>query len=472
MNTILPIKITDEEIQDGLKKGMLICSHASNALDVIPEGKIDLIYADPPYFSGSKYDCSWDIGLEKKSVVAFEDMCTKGFYGYLNELVPILKKCYRVLKPNGSMFLQLDYHAVHYVKIEMDKIFGDGDPIKGMRHYRNDIVWKRYGGVKNNATKKLSVQIDNILYYVKGKDFTFNMQYMPLSKKHIEKEYKYKDDDGRIYAKSRGRSYQLSGGTTKKLYLDETKGRPITNLWDEEGLNLNTSSSESLGYDTQKPEALLERIIEMSSNPDDVLLDPFCGSGTSLTVASFKGRVPIGIDEFPGAIATTKNRVPGVIACYGLSPEELINAVKKQINHSEHVERLRHGITELEFQQWAVLQLGGYVPCLKGSGIDGIIPETSTGIEVKQEDVTGIQWYEKLIGTLQGLNLTNGIIVGFSFSSGIIKRAEKDRNLGIKPSIQLLTALDIVEGRSIKKLEEELHKPKDQPLGNYFNMRN
>lgn len=206
---------------------------------------------------------------------------------------------HRVLKDTGSIYLHVDWHAVHYLKVEMDRIFG-------MKNFRNEIVWA-YSGRENPRQKMFARKHDTILYYVKSNNFIFNAQFKKYRKEYIEQFFKFDDDDGlglhRIQSDGRGGKY--------KQYINKSKGHPINDVWEDiKPLSFFGSQKERLGYPTQKPETLLERIIKASSNPDDVVLDPFCGSGTTLKAASKLGRKYIGIDENKQAVNICKKRIP------------------------------------------------------------------------------------------------------------------------------------------------------------------
>src|SRR3990170_5835072 len=134
-----------------------------------------------------------------------------------------------------------------------------------------------------------------------------------MSQEYVDAEYKYTDEDGRKYGLLRGRGYQTTGETSRR-YLDEVPGAPITTLWDDDGLQLNTSSAERLDFPTQKPESLIARIARIASNPGDIVLDCFVGSGTTAAVAQKLGRRWIGADINKGAIQTTVKRLAGVMA--------------------------------------------------------------------------------------------------------------------------------------------------------------
>ena len=271
-------------------------------------GMIDLIYIDPPFDSKADYRTKIHlpaIDIEQKPTVieqfAYSDMWKNGTKSYLETIVPTLVLMRELLSEQGSIYIHLDYHVSAYVKVVLDGIFG-------RERFVNEIVWKKYSGIKNQASKKFTTQTDTIFLYSKNPNYIFNQQYREMSKDYIESEYKYTDKDGRRYAMIRGRGYQDSGGAAKKKYLDENKGAPITSLWDDD-LTLNTSSSERIGYDTQKPEALLERIIKTSSNKESVVADFFGGSGTTAAVAEKLGRKWIICDLGKPACMITRKRL-------------------------------------------------------------------------------------------------------------------------------------------------------------------
>ena len=212
-----------------------------------------------------------------------------------------LLELHRLLKPTGSLYLHCDPTASHYLKLSLDAVFGKAA-------FRNEIVWRKYAGRKNNAKTKFSTQHDSIFFYAKSAMAKFNGVMLPHTEKEIAAKYKHRDKEGRRYRLSWGRHYQLTG-KNRKIYLDESPGRAIGNLWVEEGLQLNTSSREREYWATQKPLALLQRIIRASSNPGDVVLDPFAGCATACVAAEMEGRQWIGIEEEKNAIKIIRKRL-------------------------------------------------------------------------------------------------------------------------------------------------------------------
>ena len=200
-----------------------------------------------------------------------------GRAAYLCFMAIRLVEIHRVLKPTGSLYMHCDHAANGYLRQLLDGVFG-------ANNFRNEIVWRKYRGRKNNATSKFSTQQDTIFFYRKSQENKFNILYEPISESEIGKKYRFTDENGRRYREAWGRRYQLTG-ENRRIYLDEQPGAAIGSLWVENDLQLNTSSAERTGYPTQKPVALAERIIKASTNPGDVVLDCFAGCAYAATAA-------------------------------------------------------------------------------------------------------------------------------------------------------------------------------------------
>ncbi|MGQ0704179.1 MAG: DNA methyltransferase [Gemmatimonadales bacterium] len=288
---------------------------------------------------------SYDDTLEAGGSVADVLRAFRTFLGandmlaYLAMMAPRLVELRRVLKPTGSIYLHCDPTASHYLKLLMDAIFG-GD------HFLAEITWRRSG--THSDAKRWSPVADIILHYAKGDDPTWNPPYQPHSQEYIEDKYRFTDSDGRRYMLDNMTSpkprpnmmytwkghaspplgWRYSKETMAKLdaggriwypdskskrprikkYLDEMPGVLMGNVWTDID-PINSRAAERLGYPTQKPEALLERIIEASSNKGDLVLDPFCGCGTTIAAAQKLGRRWIGIDITHLAIGLIKGRL-------------------------------------------------------------------------------------------------------------------------------------------------------------------
>jgi len=270
-------------------------------------GKVDLIYIDPPFKSGADYVRRVELrGLknlgtideEEASVLQqtmyFDIWNNDNYLQFMYERLMLLKE---LLAETGSIYVHLDWHVGHYVKLLMDEIFGEDN-------FRAQIIWNtaslNVAGFKTQANNWIYSQ-GIILYYVKNniKDsFVFNKQYVKTLK------YPYKDEKGR---------YRLTRNG-EKVYENEDLGDPVTDIWNDIlSFNYVAAAKNSLGFQTQKPEALLERIIKASSNEGDIVLDCFIGSGTTAQVAQKLGRRWIGCDINKGAINLTSRELQKII---------------------------------------------------------------------------------------------------------------------------------------------------------------
>lgn len=257
----------------------------------LPSESIDLIYIDPPFFSGRQYNVIFG---DKNELRSFLDIWEGGMPGYLIWLNARLYEMKRLLKKTGSIYVHLDWHASHYVKVEMDKIFGPDN-------FRREIVWimsaaSGYKGMVNNYVRGH----DTILYYIRGASPVFNKSYLPYSKEQLAR-FSGVDKDGRKFK---------SITRTRRLYLDEAKGVPLTDFWtDIANFQTVVNSKEIVGYPTQKPEALLARVILASSNEGDIIADFFGGGGTTPVVAQRLNRRWIACDQSRVAVAITADRL-------------------------------------------------------------------------------------------------------------------------------------------------------------------
>ena len=315
-------------------------------------GKIDLIYIDPPFLSSADY--SFQLSIEGKQVykepniierLAYTDTWEGGIDSFLDMMYPRLQLMKRLLSENGSIYIHLDWHVSHYIKTIADEVFG-------IDNFVNEIIWKRRGGALNNF-RSYGSATDTIFLYRKTDNFTFN----PLKTKdseevqeYIKQRFVYDDGDGRLYSRDpvtnpssnpspsliyeykghqppakgwafaketmeqwdkQGKLYfppDKSQRIRRKTFLDEYEGQPIQNLWADIYV-INSQAVEHLGYPTQKPESLLERIIKASSNEGDLVADFFCGSGTTMAVADRLNRRWIGCNLDKVGIQVSRNRL-------------------------------------------------------------------------------------------------------------------------------------------------------------------
>ena len=281
-------------------------------------GCVDLVYLDPPFNSNKTYAApigseaagaafrdSWDlndldiawhnqIAEPRPSLYGVIDAAGyahgDGMKSYLIMMAVRLIEMERILKDTGSIYLHCDPTASHYLRMLMDAIFGT-------QNFRNEIIWC-YKASNSPIKGKFPRKHDTLLFYGKTKNVVFNHQFTPYDEGYIAKTYTRVDEEGRRY-----RLHSRRGdGSERRLYLDQGKGTPVLSWWaDILGFGTATNSKERTGYPTQKPLALLERIIAASSNPGDLVLDPFCGCATACVAAEKLERQWAGIDISPKA---------------------------------------------------------------------------------------------------------------------------------------------------------------------------
>ena len=270
-------------------------------------GKVDLIYIDPPFDSKADYRTPITLpntNIEQKPTVieqfAYADTWEEGTISYLRMIYPRLVLMKELLSDKGTIYVHIDWHIGAYVKVVLDEIFGK-------ENFRNEIIWKR-GTVKGAKAvgNQFARNHDMILYYSKGTEYVYNTQYLPYSNEYIKQRYTKDDHDGRgpytdqaigtrseeslAEMKKDNRIFVTSTGKRRvKYYLSEAKGIALDDSWNDIS-EVNSMGKENVGYATQKPEALLERIIKASSNEGDLVCDFFGGSGTTAAVAERLGR--------------------------------------------------------------------------------------------------------------------------------------------------------------------------------------
>ena len=276
---------------------------------------MDLIYIDPPFNSNRNYEVFWGETKEKR---AFEDRPRIDAGVHRVHAAPVRGTCPRP-KRYGSFYYHCDWHASHYVKVMLDQIFGENN-------FQNEIIWRRTG-TRSDAQRWNTVH-DTIFFYSASRDFTWNPQHAEYSDEYLKSKYRYQDADGRRYRldnmtspnprpnmmyewkghASPEKGWRYSRETMAKLdaegriwypdakskrpqlkrYLSEMSGVSLGTVWTDIP-PVNSQADERIGYPTQKPIPLLERIIGASSDPDDIVLDAFCGCGTALVAVVTAG---------------------------------------------------------------------------------------------------------------------------------------------------------------------------------------
>ena len=287
-------------------------------------GQIDLIYIDPPF--DSKADYKKKIALKGKTVYSDQSTFEEKQYGdiwtndeYLQFLYERLVLCNELLSDKGCIYIHCDWHKSHFIRLICDEVFGADKFI-------NEIIWKS-GNIKGAKTSsnKFGRVTDTIYLYSKTSEYYFETPYKPIDLNSKNNKFIHKDENGRLYSRDcplgdysaekiaeferQGRIYTTKNGKKQLIrYYDEVKGTAIGNLWDDIDY-INQVAIERLDYPTQKPEKLLERILQVSSKPGDIVFDCFMGSGTTQAVAMKLGRRFIGADINLGAIQTTTKRL-------------------------------------------------------------------------------------------------------------------------------------------------------------------
>jgi site-specific DNA-methyltransferase (adenine-specific) len=502
----------------------------------IADETVDLVYLDPPFNSNASYNVlfkapsgqgsqaqieafedtwHWNIHAEQ----AFDETIKSGnteaaslliamrsalgendMMAYIAMMAVRIIELHRVLKPTGSLYLHCDPTASHYLKILLDSIFG-------AVFFQNEIVWKRT--TTHSDSKTWSRVADSILFYTKGKTFTWNTPREPHSEEYLASKYRYDDDDGRgkyrldnmlspnprpkmMYewkgfpSPSIGWRYQLetmkqlhsegriwypktkdgSLDTTKrpqlKRYINEMEGGVIGTVWSDIS-PINSQAQERLGYPTQKPLALLERILTASSNEGDLVLDPFCGCGTATHAAQKLNRRWIGIDITHLAIGLIERRLKDAFP--GIKFE--VHGTPKDFAGAEDLAAR----DKYQFQWWAVTLINAVPYGGKkkdaDSGIDGYFyckpdgKKTEAGIiSVKAgenlhrdmvSDLRGVMERENSpLAVLITLRKPTAPMVKEAASAGFFKTP-----FGEFPRIQITTVEDLLEGRTLKLPPQE-----------------
>jgi DNA modification methylase len=485
--------------------------------DHVADASVDLVYLDPPFNSNANYNILFRSPAGRAAdsqIEAFEDTwhwneaaedafeqvmhagrprafellrAMRSFLGhndmmaYLSMMAIRLIELHRVLKPTGSLYLHCDPTASHYLKLLLDGVFGPDN-------YLNEITWKRT--TAHNDSGRFGRNTDIILFYAKGPKRVWNPGYSAYSPDYVTR-FRNRDPDGRLWmddnltAKGlsgggytydyKGRTslwrvppetmrrldeegrlhFTRAGGIRLKRYLDEAKGAPAQALWDDIPA-INSQAQERLGYPTQKPLALLERIISASSNPGDVVLDPFCGCGTAIHAAEKLGRRWIGIDITHLAISLIERRMkeafPDARFTVEGTPKDLASAL-------DLARRDKY-----QFQWWAVAMVEG-VPLdgkKKGAdgGIDGLIYFKPDGkrtekalVSVKGGQHVGVQAVRDLHSAMEREKAPIGIIVTAALPTGpmlreaaAVGRFTDEWGRGW-PRLQILTLAELFRGK-------------------------
>jgi DNA modification methylase len=471
----------------------LILGDNLEVLKSLPSESVDLVYIDPPFFSNRNYAVIWG---DKGEVRSFEDCWDGGVDTYINWMYKRVEQIHRILKPTGSFYLHCDYHANAELKVYvLNKIFGK-------ENFVNEIFWKRNFTKKGSQfeMKKLANNTDTIFLYAKSGNSYFKTPKVKLLNDDLLKKYDKIDDNGKKFKsepielpKAMARKnliYEYNGYTPefgwmmirekieemdklgklyftkngkprRKNFLDDYQGTEIDNIWSDI-TPVGQNKSEVIGYPTQKPEALLERIIKASSNEGDVVLDCFVGGGTTVAVAQKLNRNWIGIDQSPSAFGVTRERIMALSS--PLFPIEFESRTAKW-----DYDNLRQ-MDDFEFEKLVVKAIGGEPTKTKKGGDlgkDGVLNNWSV-ISVKRSENIGRNVADNLRSAIlrfrreksvvrqkdeinfklqhgENINLADydGFIIAFSFGRGLkaeLAQLEREEGFRILP----LTVSDIL----------------------------
>ena len=282
------------------------CSIENDNLDALrdlPDDAIDLVYADPPFNTGRDF-VSGEGGYSDKPTEPVSIARVPGYewikqhtspnqWVYYSAVIPRLIEIERILKPTGAFYYHCDWRTSAHIRLVLNQIFGQN-------RFRNEIAWMYQISMPYDTIKHIWKNNYDVILFYAFKDHEFKPQHHPLTYQQIKEMYPYTDSKGRKYRYKNG-LYQ------ERQYADENQGTRIGTAWDDIPI---ATPKERVGYPTQKPLRLLKRIIEASSDPGDIVLDPYCGSGTTCVAAHQLGRRYIGIDDNPDAIDVAKRRLP------------------------------------------------------------------------------------------------------------------------------------------------------------------
>ncbi len=387
----------------------------------LPSESIDLIYIDPPFFSGKQYNVIFGDQNELRS---FSDIWQGGMPGYLIWLNARLYEMKRLLRKTGSIYVHLDYHAAHYAKVEMDKIFGADN-------FRAEIVWPVGAGARSR--KRFSMKHYNIYHYTKSDSWYFDSSAPIVRKPYkditVSMHFNNVDKDGRRHR------IQTKGGKQYITYEDE--GMVCDSVWDD--INAQDATSpimgERIGYPTQKPEKLLERIIVSSCPEDGVVADFFCGGGTTPSVAQRSRRRWIACDQSRVAVAITVDRVAKMVEQTSLAQgHRAFSAPDFTVEHWGIYEAKRLSETPPDQFRQFVLRAYGAVPDNSEPGIHGhkaAVPvwvgEPSQRSQVTAQDVVSFANAIRLTVRFQQENLRDGTMLAWAFRQDAMLAAKQLR---------------------------------------------
>jgi len=458
-----------------------------HVMRMLPSNSIDLIYIDPPFFSGRNYNIIFG---DQNEIRSFTDIWEGGMLGYLIWLNARLLEMKRLLKPTGCICVHLDWHASHYVKGELDKIFG-------YDNFISEVIWKRRTAHSDQkqGSKHFGKIHDTLLFYGKSSDYVWHPQYAPYSKDYITKGFPFKEPDtGRYYqlnaitgpgGASKGNpNYEFLGVTRywrfkketmeklykegkivqtkpgnvprQKRYLDEMPGVELQDIWLD--VKPVSNSKEDFGYPTQKPEALLERILKAFTNEGDVVADFFCGGGTTPAVAQRLGLGWVACDQSRVAVAITQGRIESMYEKHKGIQSTLTGVPDISLEYwgTYEIPSLID-LSEEDFRSFVISAFGGRIST-SGNHIHGYKRDTPIFVgppaqnkQISKDDVIG---FAKEISTTKGK--MSGIILAWAFAPSARKAAEELLAKG-NPVVLIQISLTEIESSEFRNHISKLH---------------
>lgn len=396
----------------------IICGESLSIMKKIESRKVDVIYLDPPFYTQE----TQKLKTRDNKEYSFEDKW-EDLDDYLSFMQKRLKECHRILKSTGSIFLHCDRNAAHYLKIIMDKIFG-------IQNFQSEIIWyyKRW----SNSKKGLLNNHQVIFFYSKTSEFKFNTKYTEYSPTtNIDQvlQDRVRDKNGKAIYKLDENGNQVLG--------NKKKGVPLSDVW--EIPYLNPKAKERVGYPTQKPIILLEKIIELVSDEGDIILDPFCGSGTTLVAAKFLNRKFYGIDSSRDAVNLSSNRLDSMIRTES-------NLLKKG----------KEAYKNLQQFQLDILKQMNAIPVQRNNGIDGFlseyVDERPVSVKIQKDNETLSDAYEKLKKSSMKKNCSYMVLVRTHADC-----VDTIKNEKMASNLILLDSYDFTLDEYIKEINDSLN---------------
>jgi len=429
--------------------------------EIEKQGGLKLVYIDPPFDVGADFSMDIEIGedvFNKRPNVleelAYRDTWGRGADSFVAMIYERLVLIRDLLAEDGTIYVHCDWRVVHHLRQILDEVFGKD-------HFLNEVIWSYYS-FKRKTTKKFPQKHDDIISYKKTKDkFIWSTQFKPHSEEYL-KRWK-KDSDGRLYRDD----VNPTGGGSRIIYLDELEGDIVDSVWDDIP-PVNPQAKERVDYPTQKPEALLERIIKASSNEGDLVADFFCGSGTTAAVAEKLGRKWIASDLGKFGIHTTRKRLIGVqrelkAANKPYRAFEILNLGKYERQHfiginpnlrdiakQKQLQEKEKAFLELILRAYQAQETDGFAT-FHGKKAGRLVAVGPVNLPVTRLFV------EEVIAECRQKHITKVDILGFEFEMGLFPNVlDEASNKGIDIAPKYIPA-DVFDKRAVEKNQVVFH---------------